>query len=105
MTLSSIAVSQVPDDLTERDQWVLWRYQTRKGSATKVPYQVGGTLASSTDPHTWNSFEAVFSSWSNAPMRYAGVGFVFSEVDPFAGIDLDGSIDEYGNVKSWFVDS
>jgi len=28
----------VPDDLGERDQWVLWRYEERNGRATKVPY-------------------------------------------------------------------
>ena len=27
-----------PDDLTERDQWVLWRYEERDGRTTKVPY-------------------------------------------------------------------
>lgn len=31
----------VPDDLTELDQWVLWRYEERNGRATKVPYLVG----------------------------------------------------------------
>ena len=40
----------VPDDLSERDQWVLWQYQDRNGRATKVPYRVGHRYASSNDP-------------------------------------------------------
>ncbi len=30
----------VPDDLVERDQWVLWRRETSNGRETKVPYTV-----------------------------------------------------------------
>lgn len=91
----------VPDDLAERDQWVLWRYEERNGRSTKVPYQVGGRRASSTDPKTWASFEAVSNEWRNAPARYAGLGFVFSSGDLFCGIDLDDSLDAGGNPKSW----
>ena len=29
----------VPDDLTELDQWVPWRYEKRNGKWTKVPYR------------------------------------------------------------------
>jgi primase-polymerase (primpol)-like protein len=28
---------RVPDDLAERDQWVLWRFEARKGKPTKAP--------------------------------------------------------------------
>jgi hypothetical protein len=92
---------KVPDDLSERDQWLLWRYETRNGRPAKVPYQVSGRLASSTDPRTWETFEAVFNEWSKAPKRYAGLGFVFCREDPFCGIDLDDSLDDLGNVKPW----
>jgi len=79
----------VPDDLRERDQWVLWQYEDRNGRATKVPYRVGHRYASSTDPSTWTSFEAVADEWHRSPSQYAGPGFVFSADDPFCGIDLD----------------
>lgn len=91
----------VPDDLAERDQWVLWRYEERNGRSTKVPYQVDGRRASSTDPKTWTSFEAVTNEWRRAPDRFSGAGFVFSPNDPFCGIDLDDSLDPSGNLKSW----
>jgi primase-polymerase (primpol)-like protein len=92
---------EVPDDLAERDQWLLWRYETRNGNPTKVPFQVSGRPASCTDPRTWKSFEVVSNAWARAPKRYTGLGFVFSLEDPFCGIDLDDSIDQQGDVKPW----
>jgi Primase C terminal 1 (PriCT-1) len=91
----------VPDDLSERDQWVLWRYEGRNGKKTKVPYQPGRRHASSTDSATWAGFDAVISEWRRAPNWYVGPGFVFSAQDPFCGIDLDNCLDAEGNLKSW----
>jgi len=91
----------VPDDISERDQWVLWRYENRNGGTTKVPYQLGGRRASSTDPSTWSSFESITNECRRAPNRYAGLGFVFSAQDQFCGIDLDDAIDAKGGVKPW----
>jgi primase-polymerase (primpol)-like protein len=48
----------IPDDLRERDQWVLRRYEDRNGKKAKVPYQVGGRRASSTDSRTWTRLDA-----------------------------------------------
>lgn len=58
--------------------------------------------ASSTDPATPASHDAVTNAWLRAPSRYAGPGFVFSIWDPFCGIDLDDSLDAEGNVKLWY---
>jgi hypothetical protein len=91
----------VPDDLAERDQWVLWRYEERNGKATKVPYRVTNRPASSTNPADWGSYEAVTNVWLRAPTRYAGLGFVFSAEDPFCGIDLDDCLDADGALKPW----
>lgn len=92
---------RVPDDLSERDQWVLWRFEARNGKATKVPYQAGGKPADSTDAGTWTTFEEALSAWRRSRQRYAGLGFVFFREDPFTGIDLDDALDEHGDVKAW----
>ncbi len=86
-----------PADLAEVDQWVLWRRERD----TKVPYQVNGKKASTADITTWNSYEAVFEQWQKHPKHYAGIGFVFSEHDPFLGLDLDNCLDGGGGVKGW----
>src|SRR5439155_14213841 len=73
----------LPDDLTELDQWVLWRYER----GTKVPYQVNGRRASSADPSTWASFEAAVAVWSRRPEFFAGVGWMFYKSNRMVGID------------------
>src|SRR5947209_18741785 len=88
-----------PDDLTERDQWVLWRYEARNGKPTKVPYQVNARKASSTDPSTWTTFEAALDSLRQVADQFDGIGFVFTPEDPYCGIDLDDCIDDGGNIK------
>ena len=92
---------RVPDDLTEHDQWVLWRFEARKGKPTKVPYQANGKPADTTNPSTWTTFEEAQSVWCRNRQHYVGLGFVFSTEDAFAGIDLDDSLDEQGDLKDW----
>ena len=92
-----IADFRVPDDLTERDQWVLWRRERE----TKVPYSITGRRASSIDPTTWCSYAEALDAWRRQPQRWAGIGFVFHESDSFVGLDLDDSVDGDGNAKPW----
>jgi Primase C terminal 1 (PriCT-1) len=82
---------QVPDDLTEVDQWVLWRIETRNGKPAKVPYSTKLRRASTTNPGDWAMFESVCAVLRSDTRRFrpGGVGFVFSSADPFVGIDLD----------------
>lgn len=87
----------VPDDLTEVDQWLLWRRERE----TKVPYATTGRRASSTDPATWCSYDEAMEAWRPHPQRWAGIGFVFCESDPFVGLDLDDSLDDHGIAKPW----
>ena len=90
--------THIPAALRGRAQWVVWRYQTRGGKPTKVPADPRtGKHASFTNPATWARFDNAVAAW-RANDRYAGVGFVFSSDDPFAGIDLDGCIDGSGDL-------
>ena len=92
---------RVPDDLIERDQWVLWRSERRDDKPTKVPYQANGKPASSTDPSTWASYEEVAAAYAGFPRHWSGRGFVFSPEDPYCGIDLDDCLSEAGELKAW----
>lgn len=38
-------------------RWVNWKLETRKGKTTKLPYQINGKLASSTNPATWSTYK------------------------------------------------
>jgi len=76
----------IPQELTERPQWVAWRTEMRDGKPTKVPYQpTSEQRASSTDPSTWVSFEQA----TLAAPRFDGVGYMFSPDDPYVGLDFD----------------
>jgi hypothetical protein len=91
----------VPDDLLERDQWVLWRRDSHKGRETKVPYAVQGHRASSTNPGDWTEFQKALHRWRRDPQQYAGIGFVFCSEDPFVGIDLDNCLAPDSTLQSW----
>jgi len=87
----------VPAELKALRQWVLWREEERDGKPTKIPYQVSGRKAQSNQSNTWIDYHAV----CNHRDDYSGFGFVFSNQDPYTGIDLDDCIDNTGNLKTW----
>jgi putative DNA primase/helicase len=90
----------VPRDLRERKQFVLWQYVERNGRRTKRPVQPSGAPASSTDSATWSSYAEVIAAFAATPRKFAGIGFVFSPDDPFAGIDVDNCL-KNGQFKEW----
>jgi len=59
------------------------------------------SFASVQDPETWASFDAaVETAADDDPV--AGIGFVFTEDDPFVGVDLDDCRNaETGEADSW----
>jgi primase-polymerase (primpol)-like protein len=93
----------LPHELTERAQWVCWREQERDGRPTKVPVDPNtGGFASATDPETWGTFD---EARAYAEANGIGVGFVFTEADPFVGVDLDKCrVPATGTVADWAGD-
>jgi putative DNA primase/helicase len=91
----------LPPELKLREQWVLWRYELRDGKKTKVPYNARTSRrAAATDPETWCLFIEALETWESG--QYDGIGYVFSEEDPYAGIDLDKARDpKTGAVAEW----
>ena len=81
-------VENIPEELTDRPQWVCWRLLERGGKMTKIPYTPGTeSRASTNDLLTWSTFEKAIASYEEG--GYDGIGFVFSSADPFVGVDLD----------------
>jgi hypothetical protein len=99
----------VPLELRQLDQWVCWRYVAKKDNKgqtrwAKVPVNARtGRNARSNDPGTWAPFaEAMAYLHSGAA---DGIGFMFSEKDPFAGVDLDDCRDPAtGFLDPWAAD-
>ena len=87
-------MNSIPQELKEHAQWVVWKYEDRKGKQTKVPYQVNGKRASVTKPTTWDSYEIAVQALEANKDIYTGVGFVVTQNDPFVGVDLDNCLNE-----------
>lgn len=82
-------------------RWVLWRNENRNGRATKIPKQITGKEASSTDPKTWAMRAACEAA--RATIRADGVGIVLGDLGngyTLAGIDLDSCITA-GTTDPW----
>lgn len=94
-------LDNIPEELRQRRQWLVWKLEERDGKLTKVPYIAGGVgRAKSTDSLTWRSFEEAAQALETG--RYEGIGFVFSSGDPFAGVDLDNCRNpETGELEEW----
>lgn len=98
--MQNVKFANIPDELKQRKSWVLWKYLIRNGNKTKVLFQTNGQTASSTDPSTWDTLDAVRERMQMG--AWEGVGYVFSPDDPYTGIDLDGCRNpETGKTEDW----
>jgi hypothetical protein len=95
--------ASIPSEMTSLPQWIVWRYQTRKGKPSKIPYQSRNPKqeARTDDPTTWSSYAEAVEALSNPLHKLDGIGFVFTPNDGLAGIDLDYCLDDDGKVQPW----
>ncbi|WP_049969039.1 phage NrS-1 polymerase family protein [Haloferax prahovense] len=81
-------IDQLPPELREREQWVCWRSEMRDDKATKVPVNpTTGGFGSATDSVTWADLDTAVAAVESDDAD--GIGFVFTDDDPFVGVDLD----------------
>jgi primase-polymerase (primpol)-like protein len=112
--MDSPKFENIPAELRECPQWVVWRLipdpDDIAAKPKKLPYNARtGKMASSVNHSHWSTFEVAKAAyeaslqWKNTNGRqpYAGVGFVLSEDDPYLGIDLDHCYDERGFLEPW----
>jgi hypothetical protein len=86
------------EELASYPQWVAWEYNRDKSKKTPISSHTWGP-ADTTNPETWSSYdEALLCAGSSKQ-----VGFVFTEHDPFTGIDLDDCIVD-GEVLPWALE-
>jgi primase-polymerase (primpol)-like protein len=81
----------VLSELTDYPNFVLWKAVPVQGKIKKIPLSpVSHTPASVTNPETWGTLEQALKSLKSG--KGNGIGFVFSDDDPFTGIDIDSCI-------------
>src|SRR5690625_8565 len=83
----TVIPDNIPAELKEIPRWCLWRYElnSKRDRWTKVPYQVNGRNASTNDPATFVSFDAVQSAFQSG--QWDGIGFLVGA--GIAGVDVD----------------
>lgn len=95
---------KIPPELKARPQWVCWGLEEREGKPTKVPKnpRTGGN-AQADNPATWGTYTQTLKHYEARKGKgIAGIGYVFSFYDPYAGIDLDKCRNpETGEIKEW----
>src|SRR5213082_1126362 len=75
-------------ELLPYPHFVVWKYTVEQGKLKKRPFHPKTNLPARTnDPSTWTEVNVALRALATG--RYNGIGFVFSEADPFIGTDLD----------------
>ena len=98
---NNVQFHNIPEELTEYNQWVAWRAAEKNdGKITKIPVNPHtGYNASTKDPDTWSPYDVAVRYYEKHQDDIAGIGFVFTNDDPFCGIDLDDCYDP--DLKDW----
>ena len=68
--MPNVNAANIPQELKDRPQWVLWRYETRDGKPTKVPYSATtGRRAAVDTPATWATFGQTLAVYEQGQYR------------------------------------
>src|SRR5438067_212774 len=87
-------------ELTPYPQFVVWKYTVENRKLKKRPYNPKTHVPARTnDPSTWTDVNVALRALATG--RYNGIGFVFSERDPFTGTDLDACVSKDGSIAAW----
>jgi putative DNA primase/helicase len=78
---------KIPNFMKKFTQWICWDREKRPYN----PKKSQPTYASVTNPDTWGSYEQAVDAYHRFRLR--GIGFVFTENDPFVGVDIDNCLD------------
>jgi len=97
---SAPKIDNIPPELRERPQWVVWKFDRRDNAWAKMPYQSKRprSPAKANDPSTWSSFAEAWDRYQRG--GFDGIGYVFAADDPYIGADVDKCLDQ-GQLLEW----
>jgi len=99
---SSVCMRTLPAELKAVRQWVNWKFGTERGKNGKLPKipvnPRTGWNANPTKPGTWHTYDQAITRYRLEKHTISGIGFVFTNDDPYIGIDIDHAFSE-GRVK------
>src|SRR5262245_20712451 len=95
-----VAHQNIPTELKQIPQWVVWQYEFRDEKWTKPPYQTNGNSAKTNDSSTWTSFRAALDRYGKGDVD--GIGIALSLDMGIVGVDLDHCYDpQEKKFKPW----
>lgn len=83
------------DDVLDQKRFVLYKKEKRDDKWTKIPKQVNGDNAASTDPTTWSNFSDAVDAFDNGNGKFDGLGIILGDLfsTKIVGVDLDHVMD------------
>lgn len=92
--MNSNGYEAVPTILKTMPHWAVWKSipQTSRVKPLKVPFMTSGTPADTRRSDGWGAFETALQTWNEHQGQYAGLGFLFTLEDEFAGLDIDNCV-------------
>ena len=102
----SVMAENIPADLKRLNQWVVWRYELNKDNEwTKVPCQINGRNASTTDPTTWTDFPRALAAYQLGRVKFDGIGLACTVESGIVGVDLDHCVDRIAHKwEPWAIE-
>jgi hypothetical protein len=100
-----VSATNIPQQLQDFPNWVTWKYETRDGKETKVPFDAkNGKFAKSNDASTWATFDDAAKAAEDvfSDHNYDGIGFMLHGT-PLTGLDFDGVVKD-GIVEPFVLD-
>lgn len=91
-----VKAENIPEELKEVPQWVLWRGEWNGKKWTKVPYQPNGYKANKKKPEHWCDFSQAIDTYLGKRDLFDGIGICLTESDPFTALDLDRVVSSSG---------
>ena len=79
---------KLPDDLKRNARFCLWRYETRKGKPTKIPYRTDGRRTGITKASDFSPFDVVTAALMKG--GYDGIGIMVGS--GFSAVDIDNCV-------------
>jgi putative DNA primase/helicase len=102
MTRVEVNADAIPDELKERDQWLLWDISNE---TPKKPHWRGDFCISWSEPDDWHTFDEAVAAAREVDSW--GIGYVTAANNDnhsrgiYSVIDLDGAADEDDNPRDW----
>lgn len=101
----SLSRGPLPEEMSSRDQWVVWVLSKKGKKVPKSPKASFGAAVNSTDPSNWGSYAEARAALVQNP-RLNGIGFIPTEDDDLCFLDFDDVVDpEAGEIiGQWAFD-